>query len=316
MRQAGVMPAVHADPLHVLRTRTSEKWTAFAPDVLPLFVAEMDYPLTPPIAQAKIDRITASDVGYPGPRGPVGSAFAGFARRAWGWSVDPSRVLTTTDVSVGLVESLRLAIRPGDGVVVTPPVYPPFFDLVPEAGGTVVEVPLLDDGTTWMLDLAGMEAAFAGGARAVLLCNPHNPLGLVHSRQSLAALAELAASYDVIVLSDEIHGPLVHPGATFTPYLSVSDAARDHGITVTSASKAWNIAGAKCALMVTAGERMSQLLTGLYEEVAFRTSQLGLHANAAAFEHGDEWLAADVDAVVESSALLESLLAVHLPGVD
>jgi len=166
-----------------------------------------------------------------------------------------------------------------------------------------------------MLDLAGLEAAFAGGARAVLLCNPHNPLGLVHSRQSLAALAELAAAYDVIVLSDEIHGPLAHPGATFTPYLSVSDAARDHGITVTSASKAWNIAGAKCALLVTAGDRMSQLLSGLYEEVAFRTSQLGLHANAAAFEHGDEWLAAAVDAVVESSALLESLLKARLPGV-
>lgn len=310
MLHAGAMTPLEAEPLAVLRQRTSEKWTAFGPEVLPLFVAEMDYALAPVIADAMIARIAASDVGYAGPRGPVQEAFAGFAERNWGWSVDRDLVLTTTDVSVGLVETLRLAIQPGDGVVITPPVYPPFFDLVPEAGGTVAEVPLLGDG----LDLAGMEAAFAGGAKAVLLCNPHNPLGLVHSRESLEALAALADGYGVTVVSDEIHGPLVHPGVQFTPYLSVSDAARDHGITVTSASKAFNIAGAKCALMVTGGDRMTQLLHALPEEVAFRTSQLGLHANAAAFAHGAEWLASAVAAITASSDLLAAQLEQKLPG--
>ncbi len=312
MRQAGVMERVTADPLPLLRARTSEKWTAFPPEVLPLFVAEMDYPLAPVVAQAIVDRVRASDTGYVGSPGPLAPAFAAFAERTWGWTVDPAAVRTATDVSVAIAEALRVVLSPGDTVVVTPPVYPPFFDLVPEAGGVVAEVPLVG----YRLDLEGLERAFAAGARAFLLCNPHNPLGLVHTAEELRAVASLADRYGVIVVSDEIHGPLTHAGATFTPYLTVSDAARDHGLTVTSASKAWNLAGVKCAILVTGGDRMQRLLSSLPEEVGFRTSLLGLHASAAAFEHGADWLAGAVAAIEESSALLASLLAAHLPLVE
>jgi len=312
MRQAGVMERVTADPLPLLRARTSEKWTAFPPEVLPLFVAEMDYPLAPVVAQAIVDRVRASDTGYVGSPGPLAPAFAAFAERTWGWTVDPAAVRTATDVSVAIAEALRVVLSPGDTVVVTPPVYPPFFDLVPEAGGVVAEVPLVGH----RLDLEGLERAFAAGARAFLLCNPHNPLGLVHTAEELRAVASLADRYGVIVVSDEIHGPLTHARATFTPYLTVSDAARDHGLTVTSASKAWNLAGVKCAILVTGGDRMQRLLSSLPEEVGFRTSLLGLHASAAAFEHGADWLAGAVAAIEESSALLASLLAAHLPLVE
>lgn len=300
-----------AEPLSVLRARTSEKWTAFPPEVLPLFVAEMDYPLAPVVARAIIDRVTASDTGYVASPGPLAPAFADYAHRTWGWHVDPAAVRTATDVSVAIVEALRVVISPGDAVVITPPVYPPFFDLLPEAGGVVTEVPLLDN----RLDLEGLERAFTAGAKAFLLCNPHNPVGLVHTAEELRHVASLADRYGVIVVSDEIHGPLTHAGVTFTPYLSVSDTARDHGIAVTSASKAWNLAGVKCALLVTGGGRMQHLIATLPEEVGFRTSLLGLHASVAAFEHGSEWLAGAVAAVEESSALLQSLLAEHLPLV-
>jgi cystathionine beta-lyase len=311
MRQAGVMERVTADPLPLLRARTSEKWTAFPPDVLPLFVAEMDYPLAPVVAQAIVDRVLASDTGYVHGPGALAPAFAGYASRTWGWAVDPAAVLTATDVSVAIVEALRAVLTPGDRVVITPPVYPPFFDLVHEAGGVVAEVPLVD----YRLDLDGLERAFAAGAKVFLLCNPHNPLGLVHTADELRAVASLADRYGVVVVSDEIHGPLAHSGATFTPYLSVSAEARDHGIAVTSASKAWNLAGVKCAVIVTGGDRMPRLLAAMPEEVGYRTSLLGLHASAAAFEHGADWLAGAVAAIEESSALLESLLASHLPGV-
>ncbi len=129
------MTQVHADSLDNLRKRTSEKWVEYPSDVLPLFVAEMDYPLAPVIAQALTERIRLSDTGYVASPLPVGEAFAGFAQRRWGWEVAPDGVRTTTDVSVCIVESLRRAIDPGDGVVINPPVYPPFFHLVPEAGG-------------------------------------------------------------------------------------------------------------------------------------------------------------------------------------
>jgi cysteine-S-conjugate beta-lyase len=309
------MTEVHADSLEQLRKRTSEKWVEYPADVLPLFVAEMDYPLAPVIAEALIERIRLSDTGYVSTPLPVGEAFAGFAQRRWGWEVSPKDVRTTTDVSVCIVESLRQAVAPGDGVIITPPVYPPFFHLVPEAGGVVVEVPLLDDGRAYSLDLDGIEAALHDGARAILLCNPHNPLGVVHSASSLAALAELAARYDATVVSDEIHAPLTHSTAQFTPFLSVSDAAREHGIAVTSASKAFNLAGVKCAVMVASSPHTLAMLDAMSVEVGLRTSILGLHASVAAFASGDDWLDATIVALEGSKALLADLLAAELPEV-
>ncbi len=310
------MTDVHAEPLETLRARTSVKWTAFPADVLPLFIAEMDYPLAPVVASAMIERIAASDTGYASAPGAIGEAYAQFAARTWGWTVHPARVRTTTDVSVAIVEVLRQVIAPGDAVVITPPVYPPFFDLVPEAGGVAVEVPLADDGVAWSLDLERLERAFAAGAKAFLLCNPHNPLGLVHSRATLQSVATLASRYGVMVLSDEIHSPLVHPGVEYTPYLHVSAATREHGIAVTSASKAWNLAGVKCAIMVAGSERMTDLLDHMPDEVTYRTSILGLHGSVAAFEHGGDWLEGALTAIVANTQRLASLLTEHLPEVN
>jgi cystathionine beta-lyase len=171
---------LHADPLSLLRTRTSEKWTAYPPDVLPLFVAEMDFPLAEPIAEALTAAIRRSDTGYDGGSTELPEAFAGFARRHWNWTVDPAQVSTTTDVSVTIVESLRLAISPGDGVVLNPPVYAPFFDLIAEAGGMPVEVPLLNTGDAWTLDLEAIEHAFTARARGNDLTQPTNTIALDH----------------------------------------------------------------------------------------------------------------------------------------
>ncbi|UPO75753.1 aminotransferase class I/II-fold pyridoxal phosphate-dependent enzyme [Arthrobacter sp. Helios] len=309
------MTDMAVDPLDELRRRTSVKWCTHPQDVLPLFVAEMDYPLAPAVARAMIERIEASDVGYVAGPGPLAPAFAGFAQRRWGWKVDPARIRTTTDVSVGIVEALRQAISPGAQVVITPPVYAPFFQLPVEAGGTVKEVPLLDDGASWSLDLAGLEAAFAGGAQALLLCNPHNPLGLVHTREALAEVARLAHRYGVTVVSDEIHAPLVYSAADFTPFLAVSEEARAHGVCVTAASKGWNIAGAKCAVVVAADPATQLLLDGMPAGTGFRTSILGLHGTAAAFAEGEEWLDGVLKMLDGNRRLLGELLSAELPGV-
>ncbi|KQV08427.1 aspartate aminotransferase [Leifsonia sp. Root112D2] len=305
--------------LKELRTRTSEKWREYSADVLPLFVAEMDFALAEPIAEALTAAIRRSDTGYAGVGSTLPDAFAAFAERRWNWRVDPAQVSTTTDVSVVIVESLRLAIASGDGVVINPPVYAPFSDLVAEAGGRVVEVPLLPpEGSAtegWALDLDGLEAAFAAGARAYLLCSPHNPVGLVHSAEQLTAVAELATRYDVTVISDEIHAPLTHSTTNFTAFLSVSDAAREHGITAASASKAWNLAGLKCAMFVTASQRMSRLLSALPEEVHFRTSLFGRIAATAAFTEGEPWLDAALETIESNAALLASLLDERMPRI-
>jgi cystathionine beta-lyase len=303
-----------ADPLDLLRKRTSEKWRAYPADVLPMFVAEMDYPLAPQIAAALRAAIDRSDTGYVDPRDPAPrEAFAAFARDAWGWSPDPERMGTTTDVSVVIVETLRRLAAPGDGVIITPPVYPPFFDLIPEAGARVVEVPLRDDGTSYSLDLDGIDRALAAGARGVLLCNPHNPLGLVHTRDELTELSRIVARHDGFVVTDEIHAPLTHPGVVFTPYLTVSDAAREHGIAAESGSKAFNLAGLKAAFIVTESERMGRLVRELPDEVTFRTGHLGLLATRIGFAEGREWLTETVASIMENVLLLEAQLASKLP---
>jgi cystathionine beta-lyase len=313
-----------ADPLTLLRTRTSAKWRSYPADVLPLFVAETDFPLAEPIARALHDAIDRSDTGYISPDNGLGDAFAAFAEARWAWRVDPEQVASTTDVSVGIVETIRRAITPGDGVVINPPVYPPFFELVPEAGGTIVEVPMLHTGadygsttvgTGWALDIGGIERAFAAGARAFLLCNPHNPLGHPQTVEDLIAVADLAARYDVTVISDEVHAPLTHSDGAFIPFLSVSAEAAEHGVALTSASKAWNLAGLKCSIMVTASERMRMLVAGMPEEVTTRTSQLGLIANIAAYTEGVPWLDDELATLESNRVLLGELLDAQLPGV-
>ncbi len=239
--------------------------------------------------------VTNGDTGYVGHRRALPEAFTDFAADRWGWHVDPDLVRTTTDVSVAAVEVLRRVIEPGDQVVIMPPVYAPFWEYVAEAGGSATEVPLLapegpadpyDTTAGWRIDLDGLRAAFAEGARTVLLCNPHNPLGLVHPREDLVALARLAEEWGAVVVSDEIHAPLVHADAVFTPFLDSCPEAAAVGVALMSASKAWNLAGTKCALMIGASERARGWFDGLPGEVVERTGILGYTASVAAFREG------------------------------
>ena len=309
------MREVKALSLDALRERSSEKWREYPADVLPLFVAETDFPLAPEIAAALQRAVEIGDTGYVASRTPLAASFAAFAQRRFGWEPDPARMTSTADVSMGIVEILRRVTQPGERVVVTPPVYPPFYDLVAEAGAEVERVPLRDTGTRWELDLDGIRAAFEDGATAMLLCNPHNPTGTVHDRDSLAALAELASEFDVAVISDEIHAPLAQPGTGFTPFLAVSDTAQRVGYAVVSASKAFNLAGLKCALMVTADDETTAVVRDLPVEVEWRTGQFGLLAAVAAFsEESDAWLDGLLRTLDENRLLLEDLLSAHLPG--
>nr|WP_221446895.1 aminotransferase class I/II-fold pyridoxal phosphate-dependent enzyme [Microbacterium thalassium] len=302
-------------PIDQLRLRSSTKWRKYPDDVLPLFVAETDFALAPGITAALARAVGLGDTGYTPPDPGIRDAFARFAQRRFGWDVDPARVRSTGDVIMGVVEILRAVTDPGDRVVVTPPVYPPFYDCVPEAGGVVERVPLIETDAAWELDLAGIEAALADGARAVLLCNPHNPTGTAHARESLAALSDIAERHGAVVVSDEIHAPLVQPGVAFTPFLAASPAAARVGYAVTSASKAFNLAGLKCALMVTADDATTRVVNGLPVEVEWRTGLFGALAGVAAFsEESDAWLDALLARLDENRRLLADLLAEHVPG--
>jgi cystathionine beta-lyase len=297
-------------PIDALRQRRSAKWRFHPHDVLPLPVAEMDFDLAPPIQAALREAIDRSDTGYPAAVPTLADALVGFAGERWGWEIDPAAVTAVADVGVGVVELLRVLVRPGDPVVICPPVYPPFFGWIPEAGGRVHEVPLRDG----RLDLAGLERAFAAHPAAFLLCNPHNPVGRVHTRDELAEVVRLATAYGVPVISDEIHAPLVLPGATFTPILTVPGAA-EVAVSLVSTSKAWNLAGLKCGTVVTASPAMAAVTDRLPPDTKWRVGHFGVLASVAAYTEGTPWLDRLLATLDDRRALLGRLLAERLPEV-
>jgi cystathionine beta-lyase len=300
--------------LDALRGRRSEKWRAYPPDVLPAWVAEMDFALAEPVKRALHAAVARDDCGYAHPDG-LPEAFAAYAQQRFGWPVDPGMVRLAPDVMRGAAEVLRVATAPGDGVVINPPVYPPFFATIAEIGRRVVEVPLARTGGGWVLDLAALEAAFAAGATAYLLCNPHNPTGRALGRAELEAIAELAARHRVLVVADEIHAPLTLPGAVHTPWVALGGPAAEHGVTVTSASKAWNIAGLKCAVVVAGSRRARELLARLPPDLHDRAGILGVLASIAAFREGGPWLDGLLAHLDRNRRLLTELLAAELPAV-
>jgi cystathionine beta-lyase len=300
--------------LEQLRQRTSMKWRTHPRDVLPLWVAEMDVPLAPPVVEALQSTIELGDTGY-----PYGTAYAealaAFAAERWQWDgVRVERTAIVPDVMLGIVEVLRLLTDPGDAVVVCSPVYPPFYAFIAHDSRHVVEARL---GADLRIDLDALEDAFVrarrGGRRAaLLLSNPHNPTGVVHTRGELEAVAALARRHGVRVVSDEIHAPLVLPGAVFTPFLSVSGA--ENAFALASASKAWNLAGLKAALAL-AGPEAADELRLLPEEVGHGPSHVGVIAHTAAFRKGGDWLDELLLGLDANRSLLDRLAAEHLPGV-
>ena len=296
--------------LEDLRRRTSVKWREYEPDVLPLWVAEMDVRLAEPIARAVSRAVAEGDTGYPHGTG-YAEALAAFASERWSWAVDPGRTALVADVMTGIVEALGLVSSPGDPVVVNPPVYPPFFGYVEHAGRQIVEAPL---GGLGRLDLDALEAAFIragaeGRPVTYLLCNPQNPTAVVHTAEELSGVAALAQTYGVRVVVDEIHAPLVAEG--FVPYLSVPGTA--DAFSLVSATKAWNLAGMKAALLV-AGEDAAADLARLPEVVGHGPSHFGDLAHTTAFREGGDWLDALHADLADNRKLLADLLDTHLPG--
>lgn len=313
MPAAPVSDPLQALSLDQLRQRSSTKWRHYPPDVLPLWVAEMDVPLAEPVARVLRDAVALGDTGYAGGT-QYAQELAAFAERRWGWSgLDPARTALVADVMVGVAEVLRLVTGPGDAVVINPPVYPPFYAFVEHAGRRVVEAPL-DAGGRLDPDAIGgaFEAATAGGRRAAyLLCNPHNPTGTVHTAAELGTVARLAAAHGVRVVVDEIHAPLVLPGAAHVPYLSVDGT--DDAFALLSASKGWNLAGLKAAVAV-AGPAAANELAGLPEIVSHGPSHLGVLSHTAALRDGDEWLDALLAGLHANRERVAALVADRLPG--
>jgi cystathionine beta-lyase len=299
-----------------LRQRKSHKWRNYPPDVLPAFVAEMDFSLAEPITAAVTSALAIGDCGY-AHIGELPDAFAQFAARRLAWAVEPAHVFAIPDVMTGLAEVVQALTPPGSGIVVNPPVYPPFRFRFGFYGRRLIDAPLGRGANgRYALDPDAIEAALSDpGAAAYLLCSPHNPTGNVWSPEDLAMVADACQRHGAMLLVDEIHAPLALPGARFVPFLAIDHELTTAGttFTFTSATKGWNIAGLKCGLAVAGAPAGIKLLEQRWE--ALLASHLGVLASVAAFTEGLPWLDAVVGQLDENRGRLAGLLAEHLPGV-
>jgi len=311
------MEKVDGLALDQLRTRVSAKWREFPEDILPLPVAEMDFEIAQPIRTLLSGMVSKSDTGYLGAVPELAINFSTFASARWNWNVDNEQVFTCTDVGVGMVEMARTVVSPGERILINSPVYHNFYNWIIELKCEMVDAPLISspqDALHLVLDFEAIEKSYAAGVKIHFLCNPHNPTGTVFTRDELSQLADLAKKYGVYIFSDEIHGPIVYEKGTFHPFLSVSENAREVGICVTAASKTWNLAGLKCAMIITQSPRTKALAEAMPIAVHYRASLFGAFAAATAYTCID-WLDAALVTLDRNRHHVKSLLAQTLPEV-
>jgi len=306
---------VRALSLDQLRKRKSVKWRQFPDDVLPLPVAEMDFASAPAIKAALLDMVERSDTGYLGPFPELFDAFAKFSTQRWGWQPDVKQMRIATDVGVGIVELMRVLIKPGEKVMLNSPVYENIWRWITEVAAITVDTPLIEEDLNYKLDLVAIEKEYKNGVKIHILCHPHNPVGVIFDKQQLAALAELAKRYQVVILSDEIHAPLSYDAKSFTPFLAVSDLAKEVGIIITSASKSFNLAGLKCALIITQSSALQERINKMPLAVTWRASLFGAVASTAAYAQSSDWLDQLLITLDENRKLVADLIQSRLPGV-
>jgi cystathionine beta-lyase len=299
-----------------LRRRRTVKWTLHGPDVLAAWVAEMDFDVAPVVRDAILDAVDREDFGYVvADLGDLTGACSDFLAASYGWSVSPARVFAVADVLAGITGALELHVPAGAPVVVPSPAYPPFYEIVELTGRRPVPVPLVRDRDRIALDIDRIETELARGAGAVLLCNPHNPTGRVFAVDDLRALATVVDRHGARVVADEVHAPLVLGSSHHVPYATVGDAAADHGVTITSASKAFNLAGLECAQVIASNHGdATRWRTRRVFEVPGPTP-LGIAASTAAYRDGRAWLRDLVAYLTGNRDHLVASVAARLPEV-
>lgn len=268
----------------------SDKWTRY-PNCIGAFIAEMDFGLAPCIQDAMSEAIQRCSLGYiPDPvKKQVAQACAHWQQHRFGWDINPDCIRPVPDVMEAYEVFLREFVGAGNSVIVPTPAYMPFLSVPQLYGVAVIEIPMLQRNENWEFDFAAIEDAFKDGCRAFVLCNPHNPIGKVLTRDEMLKLSELADCYSVRIFSDEIHASFVYDDSTHIPFASINKQTAMQAITATSVSKAFNVPGTKCAQVILTNSDDYDLWMDKAEWSEHQTATIGAVATIAAYEHGGTW---------------------------
>lgn len=312
-------PPVDLDAVDAASRRPSrgEKWATYPEDVLPAWVADMDFPVAEPIRRVLRAAVDRSDLGYPIHPAPtdVPEIVAARMQSRFGWRPDPRNVEVLADVVQGMYVALQQFSEPGDGVIVQTPIYPPFLGSVRAMKRRAIENPLVWGPNGYALDLDGLRAGARDGARLLLLCNPHNPSGRVFRREELEAIAEIALESDLVVVSDEIHADLVYAGGRHIPFASLSDRVAERTIALTAPSKAFNIAGLRCAVAIFGSAELKRRFCALPRHMRGGIGILGIESLRAAWRYGQPWLDRVVAHLESNRDHLAEFVSAELRGV-
>ena len=293
----------------------SIKWGRYDPDVLPLWVADMDFPVPPVVAEAIRERAEHPIFGYCVASDRLKAAIVADMAARYGWAITPDDIVMLTGVVPGFNLALKALLKPGEGVTVQPPVYPPILAAPAAWGLARHDVGLAPNGAGgWAHDPAALDAAFAR-SRAFLFCNPHNPTGKVFTRAELEAIAASAERHDVLLLSDEIHCGLVFEGHAHIPIAALSPRIAARTVTFMSAGKTFNIAGLKTAFAIVQNPALREAMEAARAGLADTGNMFGLDATRAAYEAGEPWRRQLVATLAANRDRLLARVAREMPGV-
>ncbi|MSR15974.1 MAG: pyridoxal phosphate-dependent aminotransferase [Gammaproteobacteria bacterium] len=278
--------------LATLRQRRGVKWNAYPSDVLPAWVADMDFEIAPAIKAALDEAIAHSDLGYAQAYSDSGldEIFCARMQARYGWQINPRQVDFFSDVVQIIYLALLTLTEPGAGVVIQTPIYPPFLQSVKETGRRAVISPLVQGDSGYTIDFEHLAASIDAQTTLLLLCHPHNPTGRAFTRDELNGLAELVLKHDLIVVSDEIHADLALDSRRHIPFASLSAEIAARTVTLTSPSKPFNIAGLCLAAAVFGSDALHKQFLTLPAHVRGGRSALGIAAAHAAWTASDAWL--------------------------
>jgi cystathionine beta-lyase len=301
-----------------LRSRSGVKWHRYADDVVPAWVAEMDFGVAEPIQEVMRRLVDEASYGYEGETlyTRLAEAFVAYMDQRYHWPVRAELVLPVADLVQALFASVQVFTAPGQGVGLLTPIYPPFLYAVREMGRRVVEHRLLDDGTRFVVDTDTLAGAFDRDTPLLLLCNPHNPTGRVFERHELEALAALVVERNMIVVTDEVHADLVYPGHVHVPFASLGPQVAERTITITSATKGYNIPGLRCGLMYFGSEALRERFrAAVPDHLLGRVNRFGIEATIAAWQACPPWLEAVMPLLDANRQTLSRFLAAELPAI-
>ena len=304
-----------------LQRKESIKWRRARRDVLPAWMADMDFPVAEPISEAISELVRRGDLGYPAwsnwmGLSPLAEPFTQRMTELYGWQPRPDWVRNFSDLIQAIQVVLYLTTKPGDAVALHTPSYPPILKSITMMGRRVIVSQMERHSDDWSFDPGRLEQDIAdAGCRTLIVVNPHNPTGHVYSHAELRDLADMAVRRDLLVISDEIFAELTYPPHRHIPLASLGPDIADRTVTLASATKAFNFAGLRCAVAHVGSARLRTALEACPPDLLGVLDVLGVEATKAAWAKGDAWLAAVLDHLRANRDLVASTLAARAPAI-